>query len=237
MAFVEENKGIYILYIPTTLTVDSILTIHSCLDKIELSTGAAALIITSKHEKIFNAGMDLKFILQNGLTSTMKIAQETMKLSARLLEFPIPTIGALNGHTIAAGFFIAISLDFRVMAKGQSTLKLIELHMGLVIPRGACALMFTKLHPIVYRDLVIRGLIYNPQTAFDNNIVDFLVPKEELMSKALEIAQSVMFNGENRAVYSQAKKNSYERAIRLCTEAVYDQEFIDAILNTGKPKI
>ena len=95
MAFVEENKGIYILYIPTTLTVDSILTIHTCLDKIELSTGAAALIITSKHEKIFNAGMDLKFILQNGLTSAI------------VCPFKAPIVGIGNSNSLADSFIVS----------------------------------------------------------------------------------------------------------------------------------
>ena len=107
MATLEQHDGIFVMYLPVSLTIDVLISINSCLDEVEKHSGPTGLILASKHPKIFSAGMDLKFIMKNGVKSGVAIAMAAMKVTGRLLSLGVPTVAAINGHVIAAGLALA----------------------------------------------------------------------------------------------------------------------------------
>jgi len=75
------------------------------LDEVEASTGAAALVTTSADAKFFSNGLDLAWVRDPAAHPEAgdrePFADEFMKLMARIITFPIPTIAAINGHAFA----------------------------------------------------------------------------------------------------------------------------------------
>ena len=89
-----------------------------------------------------------------------------------------------------------------------------EINLGLIIPKGGSAILCSKLHPCVHRDLILRGLTFNPQEALASKIVDDIIPGDKLLSTALEMAKSLMKYGENQKVHQQLKVSTYYDTIK-----------------------
>ena len=57
-----------------------------------------------------------------------------MALAARLITFPMPTVGAINGHAFGAGFMWALSHDQRVMRVDRGLMCANEIEIGIAMP-------------------------------------------------------------------------------------------------------
>lgn len=229
MATLEQHDGIFVMYLPMSLTIDVLISINSCLDEVEKHSGPTGLILASKHPKIFSAGMDLKFIMKNGVKSGVAIAMAAMKVTGRLFSLGVPTVAAINGHVIAAGLVMALSCDYRVMSQDHGTLKMSEILLGMVMPLGASAVLKAKLSPCVHRDLIFRAKSYAPQEALKSGMVDYLVEGPKVLEKATEVIKEVMQFGKKKRVYRELKRSTYFDTINTCLLGEYAQEFIDAM--------
>mmetsp|Transcript_24151 Transcript_24151/g.23907 ORF Transcript_24151/g.23907 Transcript_24151/m.23907 type:complete len:237 (+) Transcript_24151:11-721(+) len=236
MSELIQEGNIFILYIPISFIIPRIEEIHRLLDIVESHDGPTALIITSKNHKIFSAGMDLKYMQKFGIESGLSIFTALMRLYGRLLSFKVPTIAAINGHTIAGGFMFALALDYRIMAKGKFTMKMSELSLGLVLPRGGATLLLTKLDPATYRDLVLKCKTFSAEEALEKNVIDELVEPQSLMRRAKELANDLSSFGEKKAVYQCVKKSMYHDAIDISSKAeIRDNEW--KIMGIENPKL
>lgn len=52
----------------------------------------------------------------------------------KVLLMGAPTIAAINGHAIAAGFIFALACDFRFMRNDFGNVSLPEINLGVLIP-------------------------------------------------------------------------------------------------------
>ena len=234
MATLEEDQGIFIMYIPIALTVDSVITMEACLDRVETHKGPTALIITSKHPQIFCAGMNLKFIRDYGSNAAIRIAKGLMAVCSKILALNVPTVAAINGHAVAGGLLLALSCDYRVMTTEKAMLRMSEIALGLVIPKGGSTILKAKLGASVHRDLALRDKKFYSEEALSNSIVDYIVKGEEVLGKAISIAKENMQFGEKKRVYHELKNSTYYESITTTELAEYHQEFIDA-MGFGKP--
>src|SRR5512139_3219317 len=89
------------------------------LDEVEASAGPAALVTTSASEKFYSNGLDLDWVREPAAHPAAgergPFADEFMKLMARVITFPVPTVAAINGHAFGAGFMLSLCHDVRMM--------------------------------------------------------------------------------------------------------------------------
>jgi len=137
-------------------------------------------------------------------------------LTLRQLE--IPTIAAINGPAVGAGFCIALACDMRVAAANARmglTFVRLGIHPGMAgtytTPRivgmaKACEVIFT-------------GKLYTGEEAFAMGLVNRVVPQEKVMEEAMSLAQEIA-------------TNSAPIAVRLAKRALYknDADFLDAAI-------
>lgn len=53
------------------------------------------------------------------------------QIMERLLLAPIPTVAAINGHAFAAGAFLALACDYRIMREDRGWICISEVDAGL----------------------------------------------------------------------------------------------------------
>ena len=141
-------------------------------------------------------------------------------LSVRQLE--IPTIAAINGPAVGAGFCIALACDMRIAAaNARMGLNFVRLgiHPGMAgtftTPRivgfaKACEVIFT-------------GKLYTGEEAFAMGLVNRVVPQERVMDEALALAREIAANAPiavrlaKRALY-HGEADLLEAAIELESE-------------------
>ncbi len=136
-------------------------------------------------------------------------------LTIRQLE--IPTIAAINGHAVGAGFCVALACDMRIAATtAKMGLNFVRLgiHPGMAgtytTPRivgmaKACEVIFT-------------GKLYSGEEAFALGLVNRVAPPEKVMDEALSLAREIASNAPI--------------AVRLAKKALYknDAELLDAAI-------
>ena len=203
--------------------------IHKALDQIEATEGASAVVFASA-KKIFSGGLDLRMAIQQPaehrqLSMVFNFCQ-LMKLMGRLVSFSIPTVAAVAGHCYAGGFIFITACDHRVMSDSNTNLCLNEVNMPSAIPAGTARVLVAKLSPKIVKDMLLTGREVGPQEALATQVVDMLAPKEEVLAKTVEWAQSLASLGEKREAYGLLKRQMYGTVAALCAQAAWEYDEI-----------
>jgi len=166
---------------------DWLTTVNTALDKVEATEGPRALV-TAATGKFWSNGLDLEWLGQHPDQIDSYIG-EIHALLARVLELPMPTVAALQGHTFAAGAMLALAHDFRVMRADRGFFCLPEVDIQIPFTPGMSALIQSKLTPQVAVRAMTTGQRYGGEAALAAAIVDATAGEDEVRAAALELAR------------------------------------------------
>jgi len=181
---------------------------------------AGALIISGRldQEKFFSNGFDYEEVIS---TQGLGFVQNNfVPILLRLLTYPVPTIAALNGHTFAAGFMLALACDYRVMTSGKAWACMNEVHFGAPFPHGFAALLQEKAkNPVIIRSIALEGHKFTPRELYDAGLVDYVAEggTHGVLEKATDIARRVGQNAST-GVWGLIKREIYTEAIAKITQ-------------------
>jgi len=136
-------------------------------------------VVLSGRQGIVSAGFDLK-VLNAGGPAAADLLQAGFTLAERVLSFPTPVVIACTGHTIAMGFFLLLSGDYRIGVSGPYKLTANEVAIGMSIPRAAVELCRHRLAPGYLDRVIILAEVFSPETALPAGILDRVVEATEL---------------------------------------------------------
>ncbi|GIW40649.1 MAG: enoyl-CoA hydratase [Candidatus Binatia bacterium] len=174
----------------------------------------------------FSSGGDLSMLAKDaGLTDRgeMTMIDAPRSFYEKFLavrRLPVPTIAAMNGHAIGAGFCLALACDLRVAvrdAKMGMTFVKLGLHPGMgatyFLPRlvgvaQACELFFT-------------GRVIDAVEAERRGIVNTAVPREEFEERVSALAREIA--GGAPLVLRSLKTAIYRGAERTLDEMLEDE--------------
>src|ERR1035437_6764718 len=163
------------------------------LDEIEQS--AAQIVILTGAGKAFCSGMDL----DNLRSITVRTEEESRADSATmarlfrtLYEFPKVTIAAVNGAAVAGGCGLATLCDFP-LASSEAKFGYTEVRIGFV-PAIVSAFLLRQVGERHARDLLLSGRIISAEEAFRMGLVNETVAPDKLLSRARELAASLLQN-------------------------------------------
>ena len=91
------------------------------------------MVTVSTHPKIFSNGLDILNL--NTKEDVRYILGELNKYVHRMLCSPIPTIGCVNGHAFAGGWFLAMAHHYRIMNSERGWICLNEIDLDVPIPK------------------------------------------------------------------------------------------------------
>ena len=101
---------------------------------------------------------------------------------------------------------------------------------------GATQILLAKFSPKVVKDLLLARGEVGPQEALASGTVDLLVPRDQVLGRAVEWAQELASIGEKREAYALLKRQMYAEEIDLCAKAAWTHDEIVCISNV-KPKL
>lgn len=183
------------------------------LDEVESSSGAAALVTTSASEKFFSNGLDLAWIGDPGAHpqggDSSVFADEFMKLMARVITFPMPTLCAVNGHAFGAGFMLALCHDLRWMRSDRGFICANEMQLGMAIPEPELALFRHKLPLNTYFETVQLARRWTGPDALAAGVVQGLANVDELLPTAIRRAQELAPLGARRELFRGQKEKIF----------------------------
>ena len=119
------------------------------LDAVEAdSDGEAGMVLTGTG-KFFNSGLNVEVVMSLEGDARGLFGRSMSRIMKRLLLLPIPTVAALNGHAFAAGAFISLACDYRVMRADRGWFCISEVDVGVPIGPPMTNLLKSKVGPQV----------------------------------------------------------------------------------------
>jgi methylglutaconyl-CoA hydratase len=161
----------------------------------EVSKSEAIVLIVTGAGKAFCSGLDLdnlKALLGRSPAQNLKDSQTMVQLFRSLYEFPKVTIAAVNGAAIAGGTGLALLCDF-TLAVPDAKFGYTEVRIGFV-PAIVSTFLLRQVGEKQARDLLLTGRIFGSDEGARMGLISEIVPAENLMARARELAALLMEN-------------------------------------------
>jgi methylglutaconyl-CoA hydratase len=201
--------------------------VQSALDAIEKNHATRVVILTGAG-KAFCAGMDLDMlaaIAKQSPAENQEDSRRIAKLLRRIWSFPRPMIAAVNGAAYAGGCGIATLCDF-TLAAPEAKFGYTEVKIGF-LPAIVSVFLTRQIGEKRSRDLLLTGRIIDANEAREFGLVTAVVPAENLMQRAHELAAELI----------AASPASLTRAKHLLTSAAaasVDHDLERAIMENAR---
>jgi enoyl-CoA hydratase len=175
--------------------------LNAALDRAERDK--AIVVLRSARQGIFSAGFDLKVFASNDPVRSLEMVKAGAELALRLMSYPYPTVGVLEGHAFPMGTFLLLACDVRIGALGKFRMGLNEVAIGITPPGFAIELARSRLHPAWLNRTVTLGEMYEPEDAVVAGFLDRAMPATAIDGALAEILPPL--KGLNAAVHGSAK--------------------------------
>jgi enoyl-CoA hydratase len=193
--------------------------IVAALEELRADEGVRVVVITGAGEKAFIAGADIAEFA--GRTAhEQRLVMQSMRVFTVMEDFPKPVIAAVNGFCLGGGCELALSCDIRV-ASERAKFGQPEINLG-IIPGGGGTQRLTRLvGEGKSMELILTGRLISAEEAKAIGLVNEVYPAEELMAKAIELAEQI---AEKSPIALQAAKEAVKTAARANLREGLDRE-------------
>jgi E-phenylitaconyl-CoA hydratase len=149
-------------------------------------------VLTGVGEKAFSTGMDLAATAQG----EDQLAPGALPFGGFTKRMPIykPIIAAINGYCLAGGLELALACDIRVCSP-DARFALAEVRWALIPGAGGTQRLPRAIPQAWANYMILTGEQIDAETAIRLGLVSHIFPKEELLDRALGIANLICERG------------------------------------------
>ncbi|MBB5322991.1 enoyl-CoA hydratase/carnithine racemase [Anoxybacillus tepidamans] len=190
IAFITLNRP----QAANALSVALLNELQQVLYELKFARTIRAVIITGSGEKVFCAGADLK---ERAGMNEMEVRQTVALIRDTINEFeqlPQPVICALNGSAFGGGLELALACDIRIAAD-HALLGLTETSLAIIPGAGGTQRLPRLVGKGKAKELIFTAKRIPATEALQIGLVEDVVPREQLLAKASELAQKIAENG------------------------------------------
>ncbi|WP_040791753.1 enoyl-CoA hydratase/isomerase family protein [Nocardia paucivorans] len=166
--------------------------LRDALAALRVDDSVGVVVVTGAGEKAFAAGADIgqlkDYDLHTGLASTMQ------RLYDEVEAFEKPTIAAVNGYALGGGCELAMACDIRIAAE-SARFGLPETNLSVLPGAGGTQRLARLIGVGRAVELILTGRMVTAEEAHGFGLVSHVVPAEELVPKAREIAGTILAKG------------------------------------------
>lgn len=153
-----------------------------------------ALIVTGAGDRAFSSGHDLSEDTKEGFDASAPFPKLENPASTENLEIWKPTIAAIRGYCLAGGLEVALECDMRI-ASEDAKFGLSEVLRSLV-PGGGGPQRLPRVVPMpIALEVLLTGDMIDAQEAYRIGLVNHVVPSEQVMARAEDLANKICANG------------------------------------------
>jgi enoyl-CoA hydratase/carnithine racemase len=190
----------------------------AALEQLEGDASVRCAVLTGI-ERAFSVGSDIRdFSAEVGWLLENEYVEAG--LNAAIEDSRLPVIAALNGHALGGGAVLALACDIRIAAESLQ-IGFPEVKVGAFASGSGTQ----RLPRLVGRgralDLLLTGKTIGAEEALRIGLVEYVVPDQELVDRALELAGQI---AENSGPAVSATKRCVNTGLRDGYEAGLAQE-------------
>lgn len=155
-----------------------------------------ALLIRAEGE-VFTGGVDVHVFEGKSPEEAAGFFGDLIRIVHKLEELPLPTIACVQGLCLTAGFELCLGCDM-IWAAESARFGLVEIVVGLTPAMGGTQRVAERAGPARARELVMSGGLYDAATLERWNVVNRVLPDDQLEEKTRKFAQRLA-SGPTRA--------------------------------------
>lgn len=170
------------------------LSLGDALEEAERDRDIWAVVLTGAGDKAFCAGADLKAIAR-GETMMPADPERAAWGFAGYVSHHIskPTIAAVNGFALGGGTEISLASDL-VVAAETASFGLPEVRRGILAGAGGLFRLPVQVPKKVAMEMILTGEPVTAHRAFELGLVNRVVPQDQVVDAALELAAKITAN-------------------------------------------
>jgi enoyl-CoA hydratase/carnithine racemase len=165
------------------------------LDRCEADPGVRVVILTGAGECAFSAGGDIPEFaasIEQGVDVAVRdFVRRGQAMTARLEAFPKPVIAAVNGLAYGGGCEITEAVHLAV-ASDRAMFAKPEIAIGIPPTFGGTQRLPRLAGRKRALELLLTGDPFSPARALEMGLVNAVVPHDELMASALDMAHRIL---------------------------------------------
>ena len=177
--------------------------LNELVDLVTADEEIRALVLTGAGEKAFVAGADIGEMSTLTKAEGEAFGKKGNDVFRKLETMPIPTIAAINGFALGGGCELSMSCDIRICADtavfGQP-----EVGLGITPGFGGTQRLPRIVGMANAMELILTAQTINAARAKEIGLVSHVVAPEELMNKAMELANAIAANAQIAVRQSKA---------------------------------
>ena len=173
------------------LNLQLVTELDEAISEMERDDGVGAIIITGAGERAFSAGADIHENRELSNDDNREaITEKRSEYTWHLATCAKPVIGAINGLCYGGGTVMATSLDFLVGCE-RSSFRFLAVNYGQMNATWSLPVLVGLPRA---KELLYSGREVFADEAYHMGLINHLVPSEQLMDKAVEIAAGIAKN-------------------------------------------
>ena len=176
--------------------------LEQTLDMIEKNSDLSAMILTGEGRS-FVAGADIGEQYPLDLSQGRKWGQRGSAVMRRIEKLEIPTIAAVNGFALGGGCEIAMACDI-ILASEKAKFGQPEVGLGITPGFSGTQRLPRRVGAAMAKELIFSGKMISAVEAERIGLANHVYPADELMDKAMEMAESFAKNAQIAVRYSKA---------------------------------
>eukprot|EP00571_Detonula_confervacea_P016831 CAMPEP_0172299972 /NCGR_PEP_ID=MMETSP1058-20130122/2161_1 /TAXON_ID=83371 /ORGANISM="Detonula confervacea, Strain CCMP 353" /LENGTH=321 /DNA_ID=CAMNT_0013009607 /DNA_START=72 /DNA_END=1037 /DNA_ORIENTATION=+ len=222
LSSVDENAGIAMLTMnrppANSLSLEMNEAICSSIKNIEANPKIQSVILASSNPKIFSAGLDISELVSPDKDRLPKFWSSLQQVYIDLYGSRLATVAAIQGHAPAAGCFLAMACDYRVMSAGDinsetkknhvPTIGLNETRLGIAAPFWMGQLLVRTIGFRQAELALAMGTLFPPDQALAVGLVDDVVPRQPCESDNDGFLESVIKDQASNPLMQKAYKQA-----------------------------
>lgn len=220
--------------------------IHEAMKAADEDYKTKAIILTGSGEKAFVAGADIKeFSKFNQVEGTQLSTRGHQLVFDYIENLNTPVICAINGYALGGGLELAMASHIRI-SSDNARFGLPEVSLGLIPGYGGTQRLPQLIGKGRAFELMLSAGMINSEKALNYGLVNHVVPQEELLNKAHEIATAIVKNSStaiSTTIYAvnagfDVNKDGYEvekESFGNCFGTADFKEGTQAFLKKRKP--
>lgn len=180
------------------------------LERLDGDSTVRTVVLTGQGQKAFAAGADIAEMVDLNGEEGRQFSLLSQQAANRLASIRQTTIAAVNGYAFGGGFELLLACDLCVAAENAS-FAFPEVGLG-IIPSGGGTQRLARIAGVrCAKDLILTGRRISANEALTMGIVNYVVPKDELMKKCFEIGEQLSSNsGYAVSLAKQAIEEGYD---------------------------
>ncbi len=195
----DTENGVQIITINrpkqlNALNEETIEELHIAFSKAAENAAVKVIVLTGSGEKSFVAGADIKELAGLNVEQGKQLAAKGHETLFDFVEnLRKPVIAAINGFALGGGLELAMACHLRV-ASDNARMGLPETTLGLIPGYGGTQRLAQLIGKGRAFELIFTAKMIDASDALRYGLVNHVVGQAELLSKCMNLAQSILKN-------------------------------------------